>query len=156
MAFHKWNSCYWHFGFHKIFWSIIYLLRKNSCISRRWSSLVLSPHSYIIIEIKGSSNKNSQSNLPCDLKPTSQTIFITLLVRNALFMCKSQNVSAGENRPAAWRVFPNTSRSLGPSCSGAALLRSPDGPMRAGIRRPRKNRQALRSKAGSSVYRLRV
>src|SRR6478752_2279814 len=89
MTFYKWNSCYWYFGFHKIFWLIIYSLGEYGCISHYWYPLIFSPDSYISIEIKCCSHKNSKTYLSENFKPSRQSIFIPFFISNTLLVCKS-------------------------------------------------------------------
>src|SRR5678809_11683 len=89
MTFYKWNSCYRHFGFHKIFWLIIYSLAEYCCITCYRHTPVFSPYSYISIKIKCSTHKNSKTYLSKNFKPSGQSIFISFFISNTLLMCKS-------------------------------------------------------------------
>src|SRR5688572_1555171 len=89
MTFYKRNSCHWYFGFHKIFWLIIYSLAEYGCVTGCRHTLVFSPYPYISIEIKCGPHKNSKTYLSENFKPASQSIFIPFFISNTLLMCKS-------------------------------------------------------------------
>src|SRR5436190_7782426 len=109
MAFYKRDSCYWHFGFHKIFWLIIYSFGEYGCISHYWYPLVFSPNPYISIEIKCRSHKNSKTYLSKNFKPSRQSIFISFFICYPLLMRKSLS--------SQFQIIINKADDAKPNCS---------------------------------------